>query len=198
MAGPRKGFAEQRRLLCAKSLCRRRADRKRLFLLRGATVGLALAALFLRIAAADETKLPTTVAFFGFQLINTSLQPTSPAEDQRTEMLDQLFRERLDSSGRFKIVPIPPELQQKITAGPEISGCNGCERGYAQIVGADWAAWGTVQKVSNLILNINLYMEDAVTGKMEFVKSVDIRGNTGESWQHGLDYMLRHYLFGEP
>jgi len=55
-----------------------------------------------------------------------------------------------------------------------------------------------VQKVSNLILNVNLYMEDAASGKMEFVKSVDIRGNTDESWRHGLDYMLRHYLLGEP
>ena len=197
MAGPRKGFAEQRRLLCAKSERQRRADSKRLFPLRHATLGLALAALLLGIAAADETKIPT-VAFFGFQLINTSLEPTSPAEDQRIEMLDQLLRERLDNSGRFKVLPIPPELQQKIAAGPEISGCNGCERGFAQTIGADWAAWGTVQKVSNLILNINLYMEDAATGKMECVKSVDIRGNTDESWRHGLDYMLRHYLFKEP
>ena len=29
---------------------------------------------------------------------------------------------------------------------------------------------------------------------IEFVKSVDIRGNTDESWRHGLDYMLRHYV----
>ncbi|MGC2717077.1 MAG: DUF2380 domain-containing protein, partial [Pseudolabrys sp.] len=63
---------------------------------------------------------------------------------------------------------------------------------------ADWAAWGTVQKVSNLILNINVYMEDARTGKLQFVKSVDIRGNSDESWRRGLDYLLRHYLFGEP
>ena len=55
-----------------------------------------------------------------------------------------------------------------------------------------------MQKVSNLILNINLYIEDAADGKLKFVKSVDIRGNTDESWRHGLDYMLRHYLFGEP
>jgi len=53
-------------------------------------------------------------------------------------------------------------------------------------VGADWPAWGTVQKVSNLILNINVYMEDVATGNLEFVKSVDIRGNTDESWRHGL------------
>ena len=110
-------------------------------------VGFALAALLLRIAAAGEAKVPT-VAFFGFQLINTSLEPTSASETRRREMLDRLLEERLDNSGRFKIAPLPPELQQKIAAGPEISGCNGCERGYARAIGADWAAWGTVQKES--------------------------------------------------
>jgi hypothetical protein len=126
------------------------------------------------------------------------LEPTTPIEDGRVKMLDDLFQEKLDHSGRFKIVPIPPAAQQRIAAGPEISGCNGCERDYARSIGANWAAWGTVQKVSNLILNINVYMEDAASGKLEFVKSVDIRGNTDESWRHGLDYMLRHYLFDEP
>lgn len=52
--------------------------------------------------------------------------------------------------------------------------------------------------LSNLILNINVYMEDTATGKMEFVKSVDIRGNNDESWRRGLDYLLRYYLFREP
>ena len=85
-----------------------------------------------------------------------------------------------------------------MTAAAEISNCNGCERDFALEAGADWAAWGTVQKVSNLILNINVYMEDTRAKKMEFAKSVDIRGNTDESWQRGLDYMLRHYLFEEP
>lgn len=113
-------------------------------------------------------------------------------------MLDDLFRQKLDASGRFHIVAIPPELQRQIASGAEIRNCNGCERDYAVRAGADWAAWSTVQKVSDLILNINVYMEDAHSGKMEFVKSVDIRGNTDESWRHGLDYLLRHYLFGEP
>jgi Protein of unknown function (DUF2380) len=51
-------------------------------------------------------------------------------------------------------------------------------------------------KVGNLILNINVYMEDARANKMEFIKSVDIRGND-DPWKIGLDYMLRHYLFQE-
>jgi hypothetical protein len=76
----------------------------------------------------------------------------------------------------------------------ELPAAKAPERDFAIKAGADWAAWGTVQKVSNLILNINVYIEDARQKKMEFVKSVDIRGNTDESWQRGLDYMLRHYL----
>jgi hypothetical protein len=159
-------------------------------------IGLIGAAAYLTAFSAEE--LVPNVAFIGFQLINTSLEPTSPAEDHRIKMLDQLFQERLAKSGKFKLVPIPPDMQERIAVGPEISGCNGCERDYAKSIGANWAAWGTVQKVSNLILNINLYMEDAPSGKLEFVKSVDIRGNTDESWRHGLDYMLRHYLFDEP
>jgi len=141
---------------------------------------------------------PTRVAFFGFQLINTSPQPTTPEETERIRMLNDTFQQKLDASGRFKIVSIPSNMRDKIDAAPEISNCNGCERDFAVEAGADWAAWGTVQKVSNLILNINVYMEDARANKMEFVKSVDIRGNTNESWQRGLDYMLRHYLFQQP
>lgn len=141
---------------------------------------------------------PPRVAFFGFSIINTSLEATKPEEEARLRMLENLLRERLAASGRFTIAEVSSELQQEIARGADIRDCNGCERDYAKRAGADWAAWGTVQKVSNLILNINLYMEDARTGKLEFVKSVDIRGNTDESWRHGLEYMLRNYLFDKP
>ena len=175
----------------------RRQRRQKIFSVMAPAIALALVLPFGAGAVMDDAGLPR-VAFFGFQLINTSLEPTTESELHRIDMLDELFRERLDNSGRFKIIPIPPDTQQHIAAGPEISGCNGCERDYAKSIGANWAAWGSVQKVSNLILNINVYMEDAASGRLEFVKSVDIRGNTDESWRHGLDYMLRHYLFEEP
>jgi uncharacterized protein DUF2380 len=145
----------------------------------------------------DVSGVPA-IAFFGFQLINTSLEPTTAAEDQRIRMLDDLFREKLSASGRFTIAAISPDVRHDVASGSAISNCNGCERDYVKRTSANWAAWGTVQKVSNLILNINVYMEDVQTGKLEFVRSVDIRGNTDESWRRGLDYMLRHYLFGEP
>ncbi len=149
------------------------------------------------LAGAEAYAIPR-VAFFGFDLINTSLEPANPLEDRRRQMLDDLLREKLNASGRFKIVSIPPDMQREIADGPAIRNCNGCQRDFAKRVGADLAAWGTVQKVSNLILNINVYMEDAQTGKMNFMKSVDIRGNTDESWRHGLDYMLRNYILVTP
>lgn len=157
-----------------------------------------LVALLLAAASPVRATDAPRVAFFGFSLINTSLEPTTPEEEARLAMLDDLFRHKLDASGQFKIVPIPAGVQQALAGQPAIQNCNGCERDAALKSGGDWAAWGTVQKVSNLILNINLYMEDGRSGRMEFVKSVDIRGNTDESWRRGLDYMLRHYLLGEP
>ncbi len=161
-------------------------------------LALSLLAALLGIGPSRAAEPSHHIAFFGFSLINTSLEATRPEEQARLKMLDGLFDEKLSASGKYTIVPLSPEIEKQAASGPAIGGCNGCESDYAKAVGADWAAWGTVQKVSNLILNINLYMEDAKTGKLTFVKSVDIRGNTDETWHHGLDYMLRHYLFDEP
>ena len=48
-----------------------------------------------------------------------------------------------------------------------------------------------VQKVSNLILNINLEIKDVATGATRLTKSVDIRGNTDTSWRRGISYLVR-------
>ena len=92
------------------------------------------------VTAADQG-LPR-VAFFGFQLINTSPQLTTPEETQRIRMLNDMFQQKLDASGRFKMVSIPVELRDKIAGAAEISNCNGCERAFALEAGADWARLG--------------------------------------------------------
>ena len=61
---------------------------------------------------------------------------------------------------------------------------------------------GVVQKVSNLILNINLYLRDVHTGRLVTAASADMRGNTDESWSRAMDYLLRNRLlapdYGTP
>ena len=154
---------------------------------------LAFSALLVNVARATTTL--RRIAFFGFELINTSVEPTTTEEVERIRMLNEIFSRELSTSGRFEMVPIPDEMRNRIVAGPGIANCNGCQRDYAKKLDADLAAWGTVQKVSNLILNINVYVEEEQAGELKFVKSVDIRGNTDESWTRGLNYILRNYFF---
>ena len=49
-------------------------------------------------------------------------------------------------------------------------------------------AW--VQKVSNLILNLNIEVTDVATGQMVYNKSVDLRGNSDVTWVRGIRYMV--------
>ncbi len=72
--------------------------------------------------------------------------------------------------------------------------CNGCDVDLARKAGARISVTGWVQKVSNLILNINLVARDVATGQVIGAGSVDIRGNTDESWSRGLSYLMRNRL----
>jgi hypothetical protein len=54
--------------------------------------------------------------------------------------------------------------------------------------GAELGTTGTVQKVSNLIPNMNIYVRDASSGATIAAMSADMRGNTDESWSRTLDW----------
>jgi hypothetical protein len=144
-------------------------------------------------ATAEPAK---SVALLNVQFLNNhaDLEPTTNAERARLALIESLFKAKLEASGRYKLVSIPPGLAGKIAAGPEVGACGGCEFGYGKELGADTVAWIVVQKVSDLILNINVYMADVAGRKLAFVHSVDIRGNTDESWTRGLTYLLKNYL----
>ena len=63
--------------------------------------------------------------------------------------------------------------------------------GNGWALGADRVMTAWVQKVSNLILNINIQINDVASGQPLLNKSVDIRGNTDASWERGIRYMVR-------
>ena len=140
------------------------------------------------------------IAVFGFELIDTSLEDelSGPCTDEQarlTRITDQLRRE-LTESGRYTLIDIAP-MRDRIEKVGLLHGCNGCEADIALTLGADMSFAGTVQKVSNLILNINLYMRDAATGVLQRTLSVDIRGNTDESWSRGVSYIVHHRLLDD-
>jgi hypothetical protein len=140
------------------------------------------------------TPMPTAVS--NFDLYDTSLQGQvygpDPAEQERLHALDGQLRKLLAESGCCVILPLGKVADKAATI--EMSKCNGCDADFAREIGAHFAVTGMVQKVSNLILNINLAVRDVETGEVIHAGTVDIRGNTDESWSRGLRYLLRDRL----
>ena len=133
-----------------------------------------------------------TVAVFDFALTNTSPAPSTPEELARLQRLDQQLRSGLRD--HFQLVDVGP-VRDRLAGVDSIRGCNGCELDLARQLGAQQVAYGWVQKVSNLILNVNLVVEEVSTGRTLRAESVDIRGNTDESWSRGLRYLLNERMF---
>ena len=156
----------------------------------------AAAAFALVVAETASAEPVARVAFLGVQFLNDHEgdEPTTPAERARLTALAANFQAKLESSGRYSFVATPPATTKKIAEGPVIGSCGGCEYGYAAEAGGDRVAWLVVQKVSNLILNMNVYVGDVAAQKLTFVHSVDIRGNTDETWARGLTYLVKNYL----
>ena len=133
------------------------------------------------------------VAIFDFELIDTSLEgeTNGPRADETARLVrlgDQL-RMLVTNSGKFEVIDIAPVRTEahKTT----LQACGGCDADFAQKLGAEVSITGTVQKVSNLILNINLYARGVATKERLVAMSVDIRGNTDQSWSRGLEYLVR-------
>ena len=134
-------------------------------------------------------------ATFAFQLDDTSLQGEMRGHDAgdmaRLGRLDTQLRDALAQSGRYKPVAVPAD-----PAGQSWWTCDGCEVDPARKAGAKVSLVGWVQKVSNLILNISIVMRDVQTGQRIAAGSVDIRGDTDESWTHGMSFLLRNRILG--
>ena len=151
-------------------------------------------------ASADEPK----TAVFDFELIDSSLQGEKDGQraDEQARLLragDQL-RQGLADSGKYVLIDIAPVRAEAHNAN--LQACGGCDVQFAQKLGADLAITGTVQKVSNLILNMNIYVRNARTGHLVTSMSADFRSHTDESWSRAVGYLLRNRLlapnYGAP
>ena len=168
-------------------------------MLAATALTIAMLAAVASITSAEEAvSTPKTVAFLGVRLQNDNeeLDPTSDAEKARQMKLEALFKQKIEATGRFKFVPTPPEVMAKIVSGQNMGDCNGCEVDFGKQLGGERVAWVVVQKISNLILNMNVYMADTATNKLTYIHSVDIRGNTDESWLRSMTYMMDNYFDG--
>jgi Protein of unknown function (DUF2380) len=154
--------------------------------------------------AAAHAADPPKLAVFDFEMIDTSLEAEMrvkrPDEQARLVKVGDQLRKELGESGKFQILDIAPV--NAAAHQSNLQACGACDVKLAKQLGADLEITGVVQKVSNLILNINVYLRDVQTGRLVAAGSVDMRGNTDESWSRALHYLVRERLlapnYGAP
>jgi hypothetical protein len=138
-----------------------------------------------------------TIAILEFDLVDDQRE-LSPAtiEYQRLTAIHDQLQEEFAKNRLYRVIDVGPaaELIKMHQSRSQLHACNGCELDIARSLQADRVLVGWVQKVSNLIGNINIQIEDATTGAILLNKSVDLRGNTDESWRRGVSYIVRSMI----
>lgn len=148
---------------------------------------------------AEGLKPGATMAFFGIAFVDTSTEGAyggeRPDETARLEMLNAYVAEELTKRG-FTLVDVTP-VNEAMNRIANVADCNFCDVLMARDLGVDYSVVGEVQKVSNLILSMNLIVRDTIEGKHARGMSVDIRGNNDDSWRRGMRYILKNNIFKE-
>lgn len=148
-------------------------------------------------APAVQEAASQKATFLGFRFIGNS-EPMTPQESARLLKIEDSFISKLEGGRKYNFIRIKDDVRKRVVNGPTVGECGGCEIDYGKELGVPVVMWGTVQKVSNLILNLNIYMADVENSKMLFIKSVDMRGNTDETWEQALNYMVKRYIMKIP
>jgi hypothetical protein len=129
---------------------------------------------------------PPGVVVFDLELYDTSGEPAQPEQDARLQLLTAELRDTLAASGRYTVIPLPAP------ASAELLRCSECAITKAAQNGAELAMVGLVQKVSTLILKMTLTLREVPSGAVRDSWTADFRGNTDESWQRALRWLLRN------
>ena len=156
---------------------------------------LAIAGLACVHATAAE---PKSLALMDFELIDEmrsfSTEQARREVDRRIVLITTELAKELEGRGMYRVLDRAPAAQliERLKASHELRACNGCEIDIGKALDAERIALCWVQKVSNLILNINVEVRSVATGETLYVKSVDIRGNTDETWLRGVRRLVEN------
>lgn len=126
----------------------------------------------------------------------------APGADEvarRTEMVRDYFVDKLSNSTKYRLIQLnrdSEEYKALIESHGRLYQCKRCISSYGRAVNSDYVLHGWVQRVSNLIINLNVEILHSETGKVYDRASVDTRGNTDKTWLDGVSYLERHMEYG--
>lgn len=136
-----------------------------------------------------------SIVVLDFDLIDEQDNPLT-RDVQQTRLRDarlQLQGE-LAQRGLYRVADAAPaaDLQRRLRSQQAfMHRCDDCASQIGQLLGVDLVMQTWVQKVSELILNLNVQIYDVKAGKPVLTKSVDMRGNDDVSWTRAVRFLVR-------
>jgi hypothetical protein len=136
-----------------------------------------------------------SLAVLDFELVDDQNNPlTKAAQEVRLRNATEQLQRELSERHLYRVVDPAPsqELQRKLASQQAfLYRCDDCADQVGQLLGVDLVMSTWVQKVSELILNVNVQIYDVKAQQVMFSKSVDMRGNDDVSWTRAVRYLVR-------
>ena len=169
---------------------------RRLCLKAACAAALAVAWPRLRAQAGDAApRRLRSLAVLDFELVDDQNNPlTKAAQEVRLRSATAQLQRELAERQLYRVVdPAASQaLQLKLRDQQEyLYRCDDCADQVGRLLGVDLVMATWVQKVSELILNLNVQILDVKTQAVVFTKSVDMRGNQDETWTRAVSYLVR-------
>ena len=136
-----------------------------------------------------------SLAVLDFELVDDQNNLlTKAAQEVRLRNATLQLQRELAERQLYRVVDPTPsqELQRVLRSQQEfLYRCDDCAEQVGRLLGVDLVMATWVQKVSELILNLNVQIYDVKAQKVVFSKSVDMRGNNDVSWRRAVPYLVR-------
>lgn len=163
------------------------------------SIGVAvLGVAWLPLPAQTTTAAPgslRSIAVLDFELVDDQNNPlTKAAQEVRLRNATLQLQRELAQRQLYRVVDAAPSqaLQRKLRDQQEfLYRCDDCADQIGRLLGADLVMATWVQKVSELILNLNVQIYDVKAQKVVLSKSVDMRGNEDLTWTRAVSYLVR-------
>jgi uncharacterized protein DUF2380 len=163
-------------------------------------------ALFLVLASLAPAKAVQRAAVLPFEM-HIDLQmdglslyglPPKPkkAETERLKLVRDELVKMLENRGAYEIVDLSEHASDIRRAAP-FDRCDGCEVEFGKRVNADVTVLGVVQKASEMMINVAIYVRDVETGKLAKSMLVSIMQNDDTGWLRAVRHLVKNRLAPE-
>ena len=109
----------------------------------------------------------------------------------RMQLVAGELKKLMETSKTYEVVDLASFAADIEKASP-FNKCDACEVEIAKKAGAELAVTGFVDKLSDALISLQLFVRDTATGEMKKTMSAEIRGNTDELWLHGIRYLWKN------